>query len=87
MPGRSPYAIPRGRNAPPHIACIKGVLGDAVRFETGATRASMALQAWLEAKHARRADLVITVSRYCAERQATKKENCRIVPCWSRTLR
>jgi glycosyltransferase involved in cell wall biosynthesis len=62
------YAIPRGRNAPPHIACIKGVLGDAVRFETGATRASMALQAWLEAKHARRADLVITVSRYCAER-------------------
>jgi hypothetical protein len=47
----------------------------------------MALQSWLEAKHARRADLVITVSRYCAERQATKKENCRIVPCWSRTLR
>jgi glycosyltransferase involved in cell wall biosynthesis len=62
------YAIRRGRNTPPHIACIKGVLGDAVRFETGATRASMALQAWFEAKHARRADLVITVSRYCAER-------------------
>jgi len=37
-------------------------------FETGATRASLALQAWLEAKHARRADLVITISRYCAER-------------------
>lgn len=62
------YAIPRGRHSPPHIACIKGVLGDAVRFETGATRASLALQAWLEAKHARRADLVITISRYCAER-------------------
>ncbi len=60
------YAIPRGWNSPPHIACIKGVLGDAVRFETGATRASLALQAWLEAKHARRADL-ITISRYCAE--------------------
>jgi glycosyltransferase involved in cell wall biosynthesis len=45
-------------------------LGDAVRFERGATRASMALQAKLEAKHARRADLVITVSRYCAERLA-----------------
>ena len=29
------YAIPRGRNSPPHIACIKGVLGDAVRFEGG----------------------------------------------------
>lgn len=62
------YAVPRGRNAPPHIACIKGVLGDAVRFEAGATRLSLALQASLEKRHARRADLVITVSRYCAER-------------------
>lgn len=55
-------------NRQPHVACIKGVLGDAVRFEQGATRASMAIQARLEAVHARRADLVITVSRYCAER-------------------
>jgi len=62
------YAIPHRRNAPPHIACIKGVLGDAVRFEAGATRASLALQASLERKHAQRADLVITVSRYCSER-------------------
>jgi glycosyltransferase involved in cell wall biosynthesis len=62
------YTIPRRQNSPPHIACIKGVLGDAVRFETGATRASLALQASLEKRHARRADLVITVSRYCAER-------------------
>jgi glycosyltransferase involved in cell wall biosynthesis len=62
------YAIPRRRNSPPHIACIKGVLGDAVRFEAGATRISLALQASLERRHARRADLVITVSRYCAER-------------------
>ena len=62
------YAISRGQNSPPHIACIKGVLGDAVRFEAGATRASLALQASLERRHARRADLVITVSRYCAER-------------------
>lgn len=62
------YSVAGRRNAPPHIACIKGVLGDAVRFESGATRASIALQAWLEAKHARRADLVITVSRYCAQR-------------------
>jgi glycosyltransferase involved in cell wall biosynthesis len=62
------YAVPRGRKSPPHIACIKGVLGDAVHFETGFTRASLALQARLEAKHARRADLVITISRYCAER-------------------
>ncbi len=62
------YTIPRRPDSPPHIACIKGVLGDAVRFEKGGTRASLAFQAWLEAKHARRADLVITISRYCAER-------------------
>jgi len=52
----------------PHVACIKGVLGDAVPFERGLTRLSMALQARLEREHARRADLVITISRYCAER-------------------
>ena len=62
------YAIAGRRNSPPHIACIKGVIGDAVRFETGVTRASMAFHARLEAKNARRADLVITTSRYCAER-------------------
>ena len=65
------YAIvgnPRRWSALPHVACIKGVLGDAVRFEHGATRASLAIQARLEASHARRADLVITISRYCAQR-------------------
>jgi hypothetical protein len=39
-----------------------------VRFETGATRASLALQARLERRHALRAGLVITVSRYCPKR-------------------
>jgi glycosyltransferase involved in cell wall biosynthesis len=62
------YAIAGKRNSAPHIACVKGVIGDAVRFETGITRASMALHSRLEAKNARRADLVITISRYCAER-------------------
>lgn len=62
------YSVAARRKSPPHVACIKGVLGDAVGFETGATRASMAFQARLEAKHARQADLVITVSRYCAQR-------------------
>ena len=61
------YLLPR-RNSLPHIACIKGVLADAVPFERGATRASMAFQARLEREHARRADLVITISRYCAQR-------------------
>jgi glycosyltransferase involved in cell wall biosynthesis len=62
------YSIAGKRNAPPHIACIKGVIGDAVRFEAGITRASMAFHSRLEAKNARRADFVITISRYCAER-------------------
>ena len=62
------YAIAGKRNSAPHIACIKGVIGDAVRFETGITRASMAFHSRLEAMNARRADLVITISRYCAER-------------------
>jgi len=62
------YAVPRRHNSPPHVACIKGVLGDVVRFEAGATRTSLALQASLERRHALRADLVITVSHYCAQR-------------------
>jgi glycosyltransferase involved in cell wall biosynthesis len=62
------YALLARPNSPPHIACIKGVIGDAVRFETGVTRASMAFHALLEERNARRADLVITISRYCAER-------------------
>jgi glycosyltransferase involved in cell wall biosynthesis len=62
------YAIAGRRNSAPHIACIKGVIGDAVRFETGITRASLAFHSRLEAKNARRADVVITISRYCAER-------------------
>jgi len=62
------YSIAGRRRPPPHIACIKGVLADAVRFESGLTSTSMAFHARLEAKHARRADLVITISRYCARR-------------------
>jgi glycosyltransferase involved in cell wall biosynthesis len=62
------YAVAGKTPRVPHIACIKGVLGDAVPFEQGFTRASMAFQAGLEAKHARRADRVITISQYCAGR-------------------
>lgn len=76
------YAIAGRRNSLPHIACIKGVLGDAVRFEQGRTRASLALQAQLEARHARRADLVITISQYCAKRleELYGVSNAAIVP-------
>ena len=61
------FALPR-RGVPPHIANIKGVLADAVPFERGLTRANMALQSRWEAEHARRADLVITISQYCKDR-------------------
>jgi glycosyltransferase involved in cell wall biosynthesis len=76
------YAMAGQRKGLPHVACIKGVLGDAVRFETGATRASMALQARLEARHARRAGLVITPSQYCARRltELYAVKNAAVVP-------
>jgi glycosyltransferase involved in cell wall biosynthesis len=71
-----------GRGGPPHIAAVKGVLEDAVRFESGFTKFSMALQARLEKLHALRADRVITISRYCAERLAELYgvRNAAIVP-------
>ncbi|MGQ9634933.1 MAG: glycosyltransferase family 4 protein [Bryobacteraceae bacterium] len=57
-----------GRSGRPHIASIKGVIADEMRFERGATRWTMALQAWCEQRHVRRADLVVTTSRYAARR-------------------
>jgi glycosyltransferase involved in cell wall biosynthesis len=76
------YTVAAKQNSPPHIACIKGVLGDAVPFETGATRASMSLQARLEARHARLSALVITASRYCAGRiqELYRVKNAVVVP-------
>jgi glycosyltransferase involved in cell wall biosynthesis len=57
-----------GREGPPHIASIKGVIADEMRFERGLTRLTMAVQAACERKHVRRADLVMTTSRYAAGR-------------------
>ncbi len=57
-----------GRTGRPHIASIKGVIADEMRFECGLTRLSMSLQAACEARHAKRADLVVTTSRYAARR-------------------
>ncbi|MCS7313929.1 MAG: glycosyltransferase family 4 protein [Bryobacterales bacterium] len=57
-----------GRGRSPHVASIKGVIADEMRFERGWTRASMALQAACESLHVRRADLVVTTSRYAASR-------------------
>jgi glycosyltransferase involved in cell wall biosynthesis len=58
--------VRRGRT--PHVASIKGVIADEMRHESGVTRATMAIQAHCEAEHVRRADLVMTTSRYAAGR-------------------
>jgi glycosyltransferase involved in cell wall biosynthesis len=61
------YSI-AGRRSNTHVAAIKGVIADVLPHETGPTRASLAFQAHLEKLHAKRADLVVTPSRYCASR-------------------
>ena len=50
------------------VAFIKGVIADEMRFETGFTRLTMAIQAACERAHVQAANLVITTSRYSAER-------------------
>jgi glycosyltransferase involved in cell wall biosynthesis len=57
-----------GRGGRPHVACIKGVIADEMRFERGATRLAMSVQAACERSHAHRAGLVVTTSRYAAAR-------------------
>jgi len=61
------YSI-AGRRRARHVASIKGVIADVLPYETGPARASIAFHARLERLHAQRADLVVTPSRYCAER-------------------
>jgi glycosyltransferase involved in cell wall biosynthesis len=61
------YSLPRLPGIP-HIANIKGVLADALPFERGSARAMMAIQSRWEAEHARRADLVVTISEHCKGR-------------------
>jgi glycosyltransferase involved in cell wall biosynthesis len=61
------YTVAR-RRGHTHVASIKGVIADVIPFERGAAKASVILQGQFEKLHARRADLVITPSRYCAER-------------------
>jgi glycosyltransferase involved in cell wall biosynthesis len=50
------------------VASLKGVIADEVRFERGLTRLTMGIQAARERLHAQRARLVLTTSRYSAER-------------------
>jgi len=57
-----------GRGNTPHIASVKGVIADELRFQKGFTRTTMAVQARCEAVHVHRAALVMTTSRYAASR-------------------
>ena len=52
---------------PGHVAALKGVIADEVRFERGLTRATMSWQARCERLHVHRAARVVVTSRYCAE--------------------
>jgi glycosyltransferase involved in cell wall biosynthesis len=54
--------------APHHVASLKGVIADEVRFESGMTRLTMGLQARCEKVHVRRAGRVLVTSRYSGER-------------------
>lgn len=53
--------------APGHVAALKGVIADEVRFERGLTRLTMSLQARCEREHVRRAARVLATSRYSAQ--------------------
>ncbi len=57
-----------GRHGVPHVASIKGVIADEIRFERGLTRRTMAIQAACERVHVRRSGLVMTPSHYAASR-------------------
>lgn len=62
------YSLSAPLRRKPHIASIKGVVADEMRFEKGLTRATMALQARLEGLHVKRANFVVTTSLYSASR-------------------
>ncbi|MEN6535608.1 MAG: glycosyltransferase family 4 protein [Bryobacteraceae bacterium] len=61
------YRIAAHRDTP-HVASVKGVIADEMRFERGMTRLTMSVQAACERAHVRAAGLVITTSRYAARR-------------------
>lgn len=52
----------------PYVVALKGVSADEAAFERGLARLALSLQARLEDRNARRADRVVTPSRYSAAR-------------------
>ena len=66
-----------------HVASLKGVIADEVRFERGLTRLTMGIQARCERVHVHRAARVLVTSRYCAKQVRELyglKEPAAIVP-------
>jgi glycosyltransferase involved in cell wall biosynthesis len=51
-----------------HVASLKGVIADEVRFESGMTRLTMGIQARCERLHVQRAARVVVTSQYSADR-------------------
>lgn len=60
------YRIAGG--SPGHVASLKGVIADELRFESGITRFTMSIQAERERLHVERAARVLVTSRYSGER-------------------
>ena len=72
-----------GAPGAPHIASLKGVIADEVRFERGLTRLTMSLQARCERLHVQRAAGVLVSSRYsaeCAQRLYSLEQLPTVVP-------
>jgi glycosyltransferase involved in cell wall biosynthesis len=66
-----------------HVAALKGVIADEVRFERGFTAWTMGIQARRERLHVHRAARVVVTSRYCADQVRTLyglDRPCLIVP-------
>lgn len=62
------YTLSRRHPHDFHVASIKGVIADEMRFERGATHETMKIQSRCERIHVRTADQVITTSKYSAQR-------------------
>jgi glycosyltransferase involved in cell wall biosynthesis len=57
-----------GKTGHIHVACIKGVIADELRFETGLAKWTMGIQATREGLHVRRATSVMATSRYASDK-------------------
>lgn len=73
-----------GRTRRPYVLCLKGILADELRYESGRERWRLALLALLERRNARRAGVVVVPSRYSRDvairRYGLDPDRVRVVP-------